>query len=204
MYTVFRRAIKDQVWVVINGWHLHNLYTNIQFFCCLLSKSKETKIVTVSKRKYFFGAAIGDRVAFQHQCKLENKPANKETIGASLVWRKNGSRTDPGLKNNVLCPKNENLYRLFDPVVDPENIGDNTVDLEDIGGRRTFDNLSGMNKALNKNESNFNLAICAKLAYGDLNINITIEWMEYHRYVPNIYRSTEFSIIYYKHTITSE
>ena len=189
---MFKRAIKDQVWVVINGWHLHNLYKNIQFFCCLLSQSKETKIVTVSKRKYF-GAAIGDRVAFQHQCKLENKPANKETIGASLVWRKNGSRTDPGLKNDVLCPKNENLYRLFDHVVDPEDIGDNTVDLEDKGGRRAFVNLSGMNKPLNENGSNFKLAICAKLAYGDLNINLTIEWMEYHRYVPNLYRSIEFT-----------
>ena len=129
----------------------------------------------MSKRKYF-GAAEGARVAYQHQCKLENIPDNKEIIAATLVWRKSGLRTDLEHKNSALCPKNKHQYRLFDHVVDPE----------DIGGDRTFGSMSGTNIALDKKMSDFKLAICAKLVYGNLDVDLTIEWMEYHRYVSTL------------------
>ena len=104
---------------------------------------------------------------------MQNISGNDEIIAATLVWRKNGSRTDFRHKDNALCPRNKDQYRLFDQVVFPEDIGDS----------RIFANLSGTNiTSLNKNGSDFNLAICAKLAYGNLDVNLTIEWMEYHRY----------------------
>ena len=184
---MFKRAIKNQTWVFINGWHLRNLNKNTTFFCCLLSQSKITKNVTVSKRKYF-GGARETRVAYQHQCNLENITDNKEIIAATLVWRKSGLRTDLRQKNNVLCPTNKHQYRFFDHVVDPDEMGVN----------RTFANLSGTNIALNKTVSDFKLAICAKLAYGDLDVDLTIEWMEYHRYVSTLFRLIEFFIMLHK------
>ena len=186
IYTVYKRTIKNQQWVIINGWHLQNLYKDRIYLCCLLSNSKETKIETVSKRKYF-GSPTEARLVFQHQCKLENISGNDEIIAATLVWRKNGSRTDFRHKDNALCPKNKDQYRLFDHAVVPEHIGDS----------RILTNLPGGNiKSLNQNGSDFNLAICAKLAYGNLDVNLTIEWMEYHRYVNvlHLFRPVEFSI----------
>ena len=84
--------------------------------------------------------------------------------------------------------KNKHQYRLFDHVVDPEEMGVN----------RTFANLFGTNIALNKTMSDFKLAICAKLAYGDLDVDLTVEWMEYHRYVSTLFRLIEFSLCYIK------
>ena len=175
---MFTRAIKNQTWVFINGWHLKSLYKNTIFFCCLQSQSKNTKIVAVSKRKYF-QEAFGARLSYQHQCNLENITDNKEIIAATLVW------SSLGRKNKVLCPKNKHQYKLFDHVVDPE----------DMGVNRTFANLSGTNIALNKNMSDFKLAICAKLAHGNLDVDLTIEWMEYHRYVSTLFRPMEFTIM---------
>ena len=185
IYTVYKRTIKNQQWVIINGWHLRNLYKNRIYLCCLLSQSKETRIETVSKRKTF-GSPTDGRLAFQHQCKLENISDNDEIIAATLVWRKNGSRTDFRHKYNALCPKNKDQYRLFDHVVVPEDIGDS----------RIFANLSGRNiTSLNQNGSDFNLAICAKLAYGNLDVNLTIEWMEYHRYVNVLHIASTLKLV---------
>lgn len=80
----------------------------------------------------------------------------------------------------VICPTEHNSYVL--PLQAIELPGEKIVSTREENVTRK-DNITAPTSTVSKGQQNFSFAICAKLIYGDPDLELTIEWLEYYRHL---------------------
>ena len=102
---------------------------------------------------------------------------NNSIIAATIVWSTTiVNRTKDGIYESTYATCSEDIayHYLATSIVPEQSKSRENATLEET----------------KKNKTDFSFGVCAKLAYGNLNENLTIEWMEYHRLVFILYLFT--------------
>ena len=192
IYSVFQRRINAKTWILVQGWRNRQLKDKRLYFCCLLLQNKEIKIEKVIKKKHFGAEKQSQqrRRVFQHQCRLDTTPEDNDIVAATIVWYdppqklKNTTTAATNCTDCCLCPKNINAYKFLDKALFPNESKLRTT---------TNETVKMTSKSI-QNHSDFSFAVCAKLVFHSLNPNLTIEWMEYHRFVSHLFTPLSISL----------
>ena len=171
IFSVFRRDVRGEIWIIINGWLTQKFDDNVNFYCCLALSNKQFRMEKVISKTIFRAYRNVKRVAFQYRCPGNFTLTNHSIIAATVVWsRIITSRGEAEIYEieHAMCSNDMDTYHALATSLVPEQ---NTL-------RKPV-----APKALKKPQVDFSFGVCAKLAYGNLNENLTTEWMEYHRLV---------------------
>ena len=121
----------------------------------------------------------GKFILAQNVSDLNRKLLNVNSTGKTINQGNDLNMTEISNPAKTICPTKSSAY-VFP--LEPIRLPDTEPATPTIGPIDTDDSLrEEANKSIK--EKKFSFAICAKIIYGNAEVELVIEWMEYYRYV---------------------
>ena len=200
IFSAFEKRAGGGKLILINGWHDEKVSKNVSYHCCFILKSRRIVQQNVRKLEKFFYYSYARLKGAQFQC-TANYDINQNIVAVSIVGnnftipQNHSPTTDRHLnhsqesqpKNIQICPNDKQFYALIE-----RTSSDSTADTADRYRPRKKPDW------LHRTLANYSFAVCAKIVYGNPNLDLIIEWLEYNRLVRiSLFNSVFFFLLFF-------